>query len=137
MPKAIADLAREAYAAFERGDIDWNLKHSHPDVEIVQPAEVPDSKTYRGHQGMRDAFADWPAQWDEFRVELLETIEMDDERVLSLSRHHMRARGLEMDTEVANVLTFRDGKLLRWEMFFGRDQALEAMGLSEQPPPSP
>ncbi|HEX3562375.1 MAG TPA: nuclear transport factor 2 family protein [Solirubrobacterales bacterium] len=131
MSRENVELVREGYAAWERGDIDGIVEGVTPDVEIVQPPEVPDSKTYRGKAGVVEAFADWPKQWDEFRAELLEVIDISDTKVVSVTRHYLRARDIDIEQEVAYVHTFRGDLIVRWEMFFTRDEALEAAGLSE------
>ena len=52
---------------------------------------------------------------------------------MSVTRHLGRGResGIEMDFEVFYVHRGRDGKLARMEMFFNREQALEAAAQSE------
>ena len=100
---------REMYAAWGRADIEWLIERSDPEIEIIQPPEVPDSKTYRGHAGVREAFDDWPKQWDDFRVELLDVIDVSDAQTISVTRHYLRARGIDMEQEVAYVHTARDG----------------------------
>jgi len=131
MSEENVELVREGYAAWNRGDIDLIIEGAHPEIEIVQPPEVPDSKTYSGKAGVAEAFADWPKQWDDFRAELLEVIDVSDTKVVSVSRHQLRARDIEIEQEVSYVHTFRDGLVVRWEMFFTRDAALEASGRSE------
>jgi ketosteroid isomerase-like protein len=77
---------------------------------------------------------DWPKQWEDFRLDLEELIDFGDHVVVSVTRHHGRGResGIEMDFQVFYVHRLRDGKLIRMEMFFSREQALEAANLSEQ-----
>jgi hypothetical protein len=125
------ELVRAGYAAWERGDIESIVEGADPEIEIVQPPEVPDAKSYRGKEGVIEAFADWPKQWDEFHAELVEVIDVSDTKAISVARHHLRARGMEVEQEVAYVHTFRDGLVVRWEMFFTREQALAAAGLGE------
>ena len=131
MSQENVELVREGYAAWERGDIDRIVELSAPDVEIVQPSEVPDSKTYLGKTGVVEAFADWPKQWDEFRSELLEVIDVSDTKAVSVVRQYLRARDIDMEHEMASVHTLRDGLVVHWEMFFTRAEALEAAGLRE------
>jgi ketosteroid isomerase-like protein len=95
------EMVREGHAAWERGDIGRIVEGVDPHVEIVQPPEVPDSKTYRGKAGVIEAFADWPKQWDEFRAELLEVIDVSDTKTVSVTRHHLRARDIDVEQEVA------------------------------------
>jgi ketosteroid isomerase-like protein len=63
----------------------------------------------------------------------VEIIDVSDDVVISVTRHRGRGResGIEMDFQVFYVHRFRDGRLARMEMFFSRDQAIEAVGLSE------
>ena len=46
---------------------------------------------------------------------------------------HVRARGsgIETSIETGGLYEFRDGKIVRWEDFGSKDEALEAVGLSE------
>jgi ketosteroid isomerase-like protein len=103
------------------------------DLVLVQPPEVPDTKTYEGRGAIVDALEDWPNQWEDFRMDLIEIIDAGDEVAVSVTRHRGRGRecGIEMDFEVFYVQRGRNGKLARMEMFFSRAQALEAAGLSE------
>jgi ketosteroid isomerase-like protein len=80
---------------------------------------------------MSEALEDWPKQWDEFRVELVEVVDASDTQVISVGRHHVRARDMEMEQEVFNVHTFRGDLLIRWDIYLTRSEALEAAGLLE------
>jgi ketosteroid isomerase-like protein len=87
---------------------------SHPDVVIVQPPEVPDAKSYEGRAGIAEAFEDWPSQWEDFRMDLLEIVDVSDTQVVSIARQRGRGAhsGIEMDFNIAYLNTFRDGKLV-------------------------
>jgi ketosteroid isomerase-like protein len=124
-------MVRGGFAAWERGDIEAIIEFSDPEIEIIQPPEVPDSKSYRGHAGVREAFEDWPKQWEEFRAELLDVVDVSETQTISTTRHHLRARGIDIDQEVAYLYTFRDGLVIRCEMYLTRAEALEAAGLRE------
>jgi ketosteroid isomerase-like protein len=62
------DIVRAIYAAFERRDLDAALVHLAPDCELhargTAEAAGHDSP-YRGHDGVRQYFADVSAVWDE------------------------------------------------------------------------
>ena len=62
-----------------------------------------------------------------------EIIDLGD-RVVILLRDHGRRKDMETEVELfgATVLTFREGKIARWEDYANRAAALEAVGLSEQ-----
>lgn len=129
------ELIKLGFDAFQRRDVEAMCEGSHADVVIVQPPEVPDSKIYEGHSGIAEAFEDWPSEWEDFRMDLLEVIDVSDTQVVSVARQHGRGAhsGIEMDFNVAYLHTLRDGKLARMEMFISREQALEAAGVPESP----
>ena len=127
------EIVRSGFELLQQGDFavfeDWTT----PDLVIVQPPEVPDAKTYEGRAAVAEAWQDWPDQWEDFRLDLIELIDAGDDLVVSETRHRGRGResGIEMDFRVFYVHRLRDGKLARMEMFFSRGQAFEAVGLSE------
>jgi ketosteroid isomerase-like protein len=112
----------------------WRLRpllvHFDPEVLVNQPPELPDAKSYRRHDGVVEAFGDWPSQWDELRVEVLVVID-GDETVVHLTRQYMRAREIEIEQDVAFVYTFKDRKIIGWDAYFAFDKALSAAGLRE------
>jgi ketosteroid isomerase-like protein len=133
MSQENVELVKLGFEAWLRGDLAALEENTMPDVVIVQPPEVPDSKTYEGRAAILDMWEDWPRQWEDFQLDLVELIDVSDDTVVSVSRHRGRGResGIEMDFRVFYVHRLRDRKLARMEMFFSREQALEAAGLSE------
>ena len=133
MSQENVELARQAFEAIHRGDFAWFEEWTTADLVIVQPPEVPDAKTYEGRDAVIEAWEDWPKQWEDFRLDLIEIIDVSDDVLISVTRHRGRGResGIEMDFEVFYVYYGRDGKVARMEMFFSREQALEAAGLRE------
>ena len=96
---------------------------------FVFPGET---RTDAGLEGLRNNWLDWLEPWATYRVGIDELIDLG-ERVVVLDRD--RARREDMDAEVemvgATILTFREGKVARWEFYVDRALALEAVGLSE------
>lgn len=133
MSQENVDQARRSFEAIQRGDFAVAQDLLAPDAVIVQPPEVPDAKTYDGPQAIRQGWEDWPRQWEDFRLELVEVIDVDDDTLISVTRQRGRGRdsGIEMDFEVYFVTHGRDGLIARMEMFFSRAQALKAAGLEE------
>jgi ketosteroid isomerase-like protein len=133
MSQENVERTRRAFAALQRGDVAWLQEMSTPDVVMVQPPEVPDAKSYEGRAGVIEMLEDWPTEWEDFRVDLIEIIDVSDDVVVSVMRQRGRGRhsGIEMDFQVFFVNHARDGKLARMEIFFSREQALNAAGLKE------
>ena len=126
-------MVRRGFDAVLVGDMEMFNGLTTPDLVLVQPPEVPDAKTYEGTGAIVEAMEDWPNQWEDFRMDLTEVIDVADEVAVSVTRHRGRGKksGIEVDFEVFYVSRGRDGKLARLEMFFKREQALEAAGLTE------
>ena len=132
MSEENVELARAAYEAFNRGDLDSVLGMSVPEVETHDPPEMPDSAIHRGHEAV---MRDWQRtfdSFDEFSVEVEEYRDLGDD-VLVFLRYQGRGRGSGVPVELGmtHLLTIRDGKFVRMRQFLDRERALEAAGLSE------
>jgi len=94
---------------------------------------VPDvAGTYRGSEAVIEWWRQWLAAWQtvEFSYELVDA----GDRVVLLLDQRMRGRstGIEVSLgEYAHVGTFRNGRMVHWEVHRSRSAALEAAGLSE------
>ena len=88
---------------------------------------------YRGHDGVRDYLGRLGEIFEERRIEPLEVIDVDEDRVVGVARliGKSEAFGTEIDTRWAFVITIRDGKGVRVESFISKGEALEAAGLEE------
>ena len=133
MSEENVELVRLGFEAIARGDLALVEEFTESDAVMVQPPEVPDAKTYEGRGAIREAMQDWPTQWEDFRMDLVELIDAGDDVVVSVTRHRGRGResGIEMDFEVFYVHRLRHGRLARLEMFFSREQAFQAGGLRQ------
>ena len=73
--------------------------------------------------------------WQSFenpRSEIEECIASGDDVVLAVRIFGRgKASGADVDTLTGQVLTLRDGKVVRWRVFDNKAAALEAAGLSE------
>ena len=122
----LADLIRDAYEAFNRGDVDAILDLLHPDIEWVPPPTSLEPQPLRGREAVREYLE--PDFFDSQTVEPLETIE-EDNRVLVAA--HVRARGrgsgVELDETVYHVLTIEEGRAVRFELHVDRAEALGAL----------
>jgi ketosteroid isomerase-like protein len=136
MSQENVELVQASYAAFARGDLAYILDASDPDIEVVEPTELPDGSSYRGHQGLLDALDHWGGEWADIELEV-ERITGVGDRVVSLihQRAQGRSSGAPGELRVAYVHTIKNGKCVRWEMFATWDQALEAVNVMKKGPP--
>jgi ketosteroid isomerase-like protein len=91
---------------------------------VVVPGQT---RTRRGTDGMRGNWLDWLEPWATYRVSIDELKDSGD-RVLALTRHFGRRKDMEAEVEMiaAVIMTFRDGRVMRWEDYAERDVALDA-----------
>ena len=134
MSKENVDVVRTAFDAFTRGDTEAVLQLCAKDIVITQAPEVPGvSPRQYGHSGVLEAFAIWPEQWDEYRVESVRVVADPGDYVIvaSQSRGRGKQSGVEVDMEFTFLFAVREGKIAEWQIFVSEDQALEAAGLRE------
>ena len=122
-------------AGVVRGDYDNAfVDNFHPDVEIVPPSNYPDTPEsgYRGPEGMLRWFQQLDEIWDDWRFEAERFLDAGD-RVVAFVRVSGSAKqsGAALTISTAHVLTLRDGRVTRVDVFLDRPEALEAAGLRE------
>jgi ketosteroid isomerase-like protein len=103
-----------------------------PEIEWIEDPQRADGRTYRGHEGVRESWEQWLDQWDQYGFEI-ERIVDGGEAVLVESHEHGRgtASGATVSARNFMVLTFRDGKILRYQEFYDEADARQAAGLPE------
>jgi ketosteroid isomerase-like protein len=121
------------YQAFNRGDIDAAVEYLHPECELYPALTGPGGRDhYRGREGAREFFELITDAWETMTVEFKETIEAPDGRIVGVERWRVRGRdGIEIDTELTDIYTFRDGLIVRGDGFRDKADGLEAAGLSD------
>ena len=127
------EVVRSAFDAFDRGDIEGVLGLCDEQIVITQPPELPGATPQQhGHGGVIEAFGLWPEQWDDFRIEVLETLDADDYVVVT-ARTGGRGKqsGVEVEMDFTFVFTVRNARIVEWQIFIDKEQALEAAGLRE------
>jgi ketosteroid isomerase-like protein len=79
------------------------------------------------------AFANWPDQWDDYRIEVRRVVADHGDHVIVGTRERGRGKqsGVEVEAEFTFVFTVRHGKITELRTFVEESQALEAVGLSE------
>jgi ketosteroid isomerase-like protein len=99
-----------------------------PEVVWVEDPTRADSRTYRGHEGVRASWERWLENFDEYGVEV-ESMSDHGDRVLvtGVERGRGRASGAEVSARVYVLCTFRAGKILRYQEFYDEQDALAAL----------
>ena len=113
-----------------------------PDVEVVAdrtaapmgdfgPGSAPGTAT--GIDGFIRFWGEWLSAWESWVTDQPDFIEVDEDRVLVIGEIRARSKThqVEMSLVGGNLITLRDGLVVRMELFMDRAKALEAAGLSE------
>ncbi len=123
------EALRELYAALNRGDVSAIVNIFDPQIEWLEFIEQPTGGTYRGLASVQAHFSQARGTWAEGRCEPERFIVAGDKIVALV---HVRVR-LKHETEwregrLADVYTFRNGKVVQGRVFLDRRQALEWAG---------
>ena len=134
MSQENVEIVRNAFDAFARGDTEGLLQLADEEVVITQPVELPGAtRQQRGHSGVMEAFAIWPEQWDDYRIESVRVLaDPADQVVVSINQSGRgKQSGIAVEMDFTLLFTLREEKVTRWQLFVDEAQALEAAGLSE------
>ncbi len=126
------EITYQAFAWWNVGDREIVEEAIDPEVEICTPLTSTSGMPYRGIEGMRAWIAEIDEQFEEWYSLPREFTELDAGRVLVVGTLHMRGResGVELDQPLGWLFTFREGRLLRYEVFEDPDEARRAAGLA-------
>ncbi len=99
-----------------------------PEIEWVEDPKRADGRIYRGHAGVRESWERWLEDFDTYEVEPESIIDHGD-HVLVTAVEHGRgsASGAEVSSRIYTVVSFRDGKILRYQEFYDEQDALAAL----------
>jgi hypothetical protein len=135
------ELAKQAIAAineaYAKDDIaPWRQqveKFVDPEVVLEAGTEAFTEGEWRGQDGVIGFVANQMEVLKEMWMRLDEFIEVDEDRFIVAITFGGQARHTAIPVELHpfHVLTLRGGKLLRWQVFLNREEALEAAGLLE------
>ena len=131
MSQENVEIVRARYERTARGDFS-SFEDFAEDFEFVTSHEPPDAGTYRG-EAAREWIASWVGSFEGMTMEATEIIDAGDKVVVGiLGRGRPSGSDAVVEGRWWQVMTFRDGLIVRSEVFPERAEALEAAGLSEQ-----
>jgi ketosteroid isomerase-like protein len=126
-------VMRRMYEAWNSGDMAALAEVFDPEVE-VRPAlsTFMASAVYRGHDGIAAWYAETNEPWADLQAVPQRFIETGD-RIVVVVGLQARVPGgrVDIDAEIAHVVTIRDGRIVRLDGYEEPAAALQATGLSE------
>jgi ketosteroid isomerase-like protein len=131
MSQENVEILREAIEAINAGDLDAAIDGVHPDIEWQTLDLFPDSATYRGPEAVKGFFQTWLDTFEGFRLHLGECVPVGEHLILATLR--VRGKGVGSGAGVESpeffqLFEFRDGQVIRTQMFQTEKEALEAAG---------
>jgi ketosteroid isomerase-like protein len=131
MSEEAMDAIRAAFEQFARGDFSGNADLPDEFVLVLAP-EMPDAGTCQGKDARR-WIAAWVDSFERLTQELVNLIDAGDDRVLAefIQRGWTAGSDVPIELPTWSLTTYRDGSVVRTELFMNRDDALSAAGLSK------
>jgi ketosteroid isomerase-like protein len=128
------NLARKGYEALASGDLDAVLALLDRDVSVEVHTGRPDlPEMLRGHKGFLDNLLGLTDVFEDIEIEPEEFIDLGEHLVVPIyTAGHGRASGIKVESRVVHIWTIRDGKATRFRVYGTRQEALEALGLTER-----
>ena len=132
MSQENVELHYRVIDAVNRRDLDAVLTVMDDDVESVSRIVAVEGGLH-GHDGFRRWWENWFDVWPDYKIEVLEVRDLGNVTVAALrALGHGAANTLPFEDTIWQASRWRRGKCIWWRNFGSQDEALEAVGLSEQ-----
>jgi ketosteroid isomerase-like protein len=122
------DSLRRAVARWNAGDVDSALELASEDLRWYPGRDVfPDlNEVYQGKQEVRESFSSFLEPWERIDVNVLEEEEIGDEIVVRALLCARSKEGVDVNIELGQRWTFREGLLWRYRGYSSYAEAREA-----------
>ena len=139
MSQENVEIVRQALESNRSGSDDLEarieaaLAFWDPSCEYTRVTAAVDPQTYRGHEGMRRYISDMADSWAEWRIEVEDAFEVDQDTVVATFRFRATGKtsGVPIEARLGVVCVLSQGKVLRGHTYPSPQEALEAVGLRE------
>jgi ketosteroid isomerase-like protein len=124
-------LVRRMLAAWSEGRFEDAISCYDPAV-VWDNSIRPEGSIMHGVEEMTEGLRIWLGTWDDYSVTFDEYIDAGDHVVVAgTERGRGKTSGIEVDRPTVVVYTVRGGKIALAKNYRDREEALEAIGLSE------
>jgi len=132
MSQENVEIVRAMFDAYSAGDMAALSELYDPDVIVRSPEGWPEPGPFVGRDAVMRQFEQLRETFDATSVRPISDFIDAGDRVVVRLAYHAEGHGPEMNYEVTQVITVRNGKIVYREYFLEHAEALEAVGLSEQ-----
>src|SRR5919109_2311117 len=128
MSQENVEIVRRGLKAWELGNLSEVIRMFDERV-VTRPIIGPE---WHGPQGVLEMAADWVEEFDEFTMIGEEFIDAGDAVVVRIRQEGRgTSTGVPVQVTFWFVYSMKDERVIRFEMFQDRDEALQSVGLSE------
>ena len=132
MSQENVEIVKASIDAINRGDWDAAFQDAAPGFEQDFSRALGPWRGVFGLDQVQRIWEEFAASWESFRAEPHEFIEVGDHVVVPGTGHMVGRDGIDVEVRVTFVWTIRNGAMERSTMYQERQDALEALELSEQ-----
>src|SRR5918997_5886021 len=120
------------YERWAVGDFRAGVETFDEQLMFVQGTGFPEAGTYVGAQGVTRYMRDFLESWTKITIAAEEVIPAGDSVVVAVFQRGTGAEsGAITELRYFHVWTFRGDRVVRWENFHQRSEALAAVGASD------
>ena len=137
MSQENVEVIRAAFAAWNAGDMEAPFAHFHPELVYHPRADEPDPSPHVGRDAYERLVRGFVDSFSEVTLEVLELIDAGDHVIASTVLHVVlhgqeSASGAGVSDTYVFVYKLRDGLIVEGWEYKTKQEAFEALGLSEQ-----
>jgi ketosteroid isomerase-like protein len=122
----------QAINAMNHRDLDAFLALMDDDVETVSRIVAVEGGLH-GHDGIRQWWESWFSAFPDYNIEVFEIRGFGDVTIATLrALGHGAGSAVPLEDRIWQASRWVSGKTIWWRTFYTREEALEAVGLSEQ-----
>ncbi len=133
--KNVEIVRRAMEAVLRQPKPDWKIIGAlyHPDHELVSMVDQLEGGVAEGGRGYRDWRASIDETWERWEGKLEQVRSVDRDRVLvdCTFTGTSKLGGVPVEEAVTTIVTVREWKIARSEVFLSREEAIEAAGAVE------
>ena len=124
MSQENVEIVRRTHERMLQGGVAAMVDLLDPEIEW---RAAQDTRSHRGHSGVRRSVSSWVEVWDEYEFDIEELVDAGDNVLVVInSRARGKGSGVLVENRSYRVCTVRNGKIVRMLEYSTRGDALEA-----------
>jgi ketosteroid isomerase-like protein len=131
MSEENVEIVRRAINAMNQRDLDGTMRDTDPEVEVDwSRSRGVEAGIYHGYQAVRNFWSTFLELFDPMIISPEEFIDCGEHVVVPNRTRFWGRDGIKVEARYAAVVTLRNGRILEWQLYQERDEALKAVGLA-------